>query len=84
MVAYDPPARWWPLWGAAYQRTGDEKYARAFVAQLLDWIDKQPDAEVQVGRFVVLAAHGNGPADAHQLGAVFRLLLQSEAFTRCG
>jgi len=33
---------WWPLWGAAYQRTGDEKYARAFVAQLLDWIDKHP------------------------------------------
>ena len=33
---------WWPLWGAAYQRTGDEKYAHAFVAQLLDWIDKNP------------------------------------------
>ena len=33
---------WWPLWGAAYQRSGDEKYARAFVAQLLDWIDKNP------------------------------------------
>jgi len=33
---------WWPLWGAAYQRTGDEKYARAFVSQLLDWIDKNP------------------------------------------
>lgn len=30
---------WWPLWGAAYQRTGDEKYAEAFVAQLLDWIN---------------------------------------------
>ena len=33
---------WWPLWGAAYQRTNDEKYARAFVAQLLDWIDTNP------------------------------------------
>ena len=33
---------WWPLWGAAYQRTGDEKYAQAFVSQLLDWIDKSP------------------------------------------
>ena len=33
---------WWPLWGAAYQRTGDEKYARAFVAQMLDWIDRNP------------------------------------------
>jgi len=33
---------WWPLWGAAYQRTGDEKYARAFVSQLGDWIDRNP------------------------------------------
>lgn len=33
---------WWVLWGAAYQRTGDEKFARAFVAQLLDWINKNP------------------------------------------
>jgi uncharacterized heparinase superfamily protein len=33
---------WWPLWGAAYQRTGDEKYAHAFVAQMLDWTGKNP------------------------------------------
>jgi Heparinase II/III N-terminus/Heparinase II/III-like protein len=33
---------WWPLWGEAYQRTGDEKYARAFVFQLVDWIDQHP------------------------------------------
>lgn len=33
---------WWPLWGAAYQRTGDEKYAEAFVSQLTDWIDQHP------------------------------------------
>ncbi len=33
---------WWPLWGAAYARTGDEKYARAFVSQMLDWLDKNP------------------------------------------
>lgn len=33
---------WWPLWGAAYQLTGDERYARAFVSQMLDWIDKNP------------------------------------------
>jgi len=31
---------WWPLWGAAYQLTGNDKYASAFVSQLLDWIDK--------------------------------------------
>jgi len=29
---------WWALWAAAYGLTGDEKYARAFVAQLIDWI----------------------------------------------
>jgi len=33
---------WWPLWGAAYLRTGDEKYAEAFVAQLLNWIRTNP------------------------------------------
>ena len=33
---------WWSLWGAAYQGTSDEKYARAFVAQMLDWIEKNP------------------------------------------
>jgi len=33
---------WWPLWAAAFERTGDEKYAQAFVAQLVDWIDKNP------------------------------------------
>jgi len=33
---------WWPLWAAAYERTGDEKYAQAFVMQLVDWIDKNP------------------------------------------
>lgn len=33
---------WWPLWGAAYRLTGDEKYARAFVKQLVDWINQHP------------------------------------------
>lgn len=33
---------WWSLWGAAYQRTGDEKYAAAFVSQLTDWIEQHP------------------------------------------
>ena len=33
---------WWPLWGAAYRVSGDEKYARAFVEQLDDWIAKHP------------------------------------------
>lgn len=38
---------WWPLWGAAYQRTNDEKYARAFVTQLLDWIEMNPMAQIK-------------------------------------
>jgi uncharacterized heparinase superfamily protein len=33
---------WWALWGAAYRKTGDEKYAEAFVAQLSDWIEQHP------------------------------------------
>ena len=33
---------WWPLLAAAFERTGDEKYARAFVTQLVDWIDMNP------------------------------------------
>jgi hypothetical protein len=33
---------WWVLWGVAYQRTGDEKYAQAFAGQLDHWIDEHP------------------------------------------
>jgi len=33
---------WWPLWGAAWRMSGDEKYARAFVGQLEDWIANHP------------------------------------------
>ena len=33
---------WWPLWGAAYRLTDDEKYAQAFAAQLMDWVDSNP------------------------------------------
>lgn len=33
---------WWALWGEAYQRTGDEKFAKAFIDQLTDWIDRHP------------------------------------------
>jgi hypothetical protein len=31
---------WWSLWGRAYQLTGDEKYTRAFVSQIKDWIEQ--------------------------------------------
>jgi hypothetical protein len=34
--------QWWPLLGAAYQACGDERYARAFVAQMLDWVNRNP------------------------------------------
>jgi hypothetical protein len=30
--------QWWPVLGLAYAQTGDERYATAFVAQMLDWI----------------------------------------------
>jgi len=33
---------WWPLWGAAWSISRDEKYARAFVEQLDDWIANNP------------------------------------------
>ena len=33
---------WWALWAVAYDRTGDERYARAFVMQLTDWIAAHP------------------------------------------
>ena len=33
---------WWALWAAAYQVTDDEKYAQAFVAQLMDWLRSNP------------------------------------------
>ena len=30
---------WWPLLGLAYQRSGDERYAKAFAEQLSAWIN---------------------------------------------
>ena len=33
---------WWVILGLAYFKTGDERYARAFVDQLLDWIKQNP------------------------------------------
>lgn len=34
--------RFWICLGQTYIATGDERYARCFVRQLLDWIDKEP------------------------------------------
>jgi len=34
--------QWWPILGLAYAQTGDERYAAAFVSQILDWIDNSP------------------------------------------
>lgn len=31
---------WWPLLGLAYQRSGDERYAKAFAFQLSAWINE--------------------------------------------
>ena len=34
--------QWWPVLGLAYAQTQDERYAREFVAQMLDWIKQNP------------------------------------------
>ncbi|MCP4407981.1 MAG: hypothetical protein GY807_09540, partial [Gammaproteobacteria bacterium] len=34
--------QWWTVLGLAYTRTNNERYAKAFVSQMLDWIDKNP------------------------------------------
>ena len=34
--------QWWPILGLAYAQTGDERYANAFVTQMLDWITDNP------------------------------------------
>ncbi len=33
---------WWPVLATAYAQTGDERYATAFVSQLLDWLKVNP------------------------------------------
>lgn len=37
--------QWWPLLGLAYQQTGNDHYAKAFVTQMLDWIASNPPPE---------------------------------------
>ena len=37
--------RYWVCLGQAYAMTGDERYARCFAGQLLDWIQKNPITE---------------------------------------
>jgi hypothetical protein len=34
--------QWWPILGLAYAQTGDERYATAFVSQMLDWVKENP------------------------------------------
>jgi len=34
--------RWWIVMGQAYQLTGDEKYAKEYAAQLVDWVKSNP------------------------------------------
>lgn len=34
--------KWWAPMGRAYQVTGDEKYAKEWVQQYMDWIEKNP------------------------------------------
>jgi hypothetical protein len=34
--------QWWVILGLAYKQTGDERYAAAFVEQMLDWTHKNP------------------------------------------
>ena len=34
--------QWWPVLGLAYKNTGDERYANAFVKQMLNWISTNP------------------------------------------
>jgi hypothetical protein len=33
---------WWSILGLAYVQTGDERYAAAFVSQMLDWVRESP------------------------------------------
>jgi hypothetical protein len=34
--------QWWPVLGLAYAQTGDERYADAFVTQMVDWATSNP------------------------------------------
>jgi hypothetical protein len=39
--------QWWNILGKAFICTGDERYAEAFVAQMLDWVDKNPPPDIK-------------------------------------
>ena len=42
--------KWWVPMGKAYRVTGDEKYAREWIAQYRDWIKKNPLTEFSASR----------------------------------
>jgi len=49
---------WFDQFAQAYRASGDETYARAFVADLLDWISKNPAYQGQPWRSLEVGIRG--------------------------
>ena len=82
--------KWWVPMGKAYRVTGDEKYAREWIAQYRDWIKKNPliefsaikDSKMENAENVYFAWRPLEAGDRleHQIDQ-FALFLPSENFT---
>jgi len=72
--------KWWVPMGKCYRATGDERYAREWMAQYLDWMDKNPLTEYDESRAADLETADNVYFAWRPLEASDRLEFQIRQF----
>ncbi len=73
---------WWVLLGVAYRKSGDERYAEAFVQQMTDWIDANPMPRVKTESSPVWRLMETGMRMRVSWIPAFALFYDAAAFTR--
>lgn len=73
--------QWWPILGLAYARTGDERYATAFVSQMVHWVTTNPPPSTKNERSPTWRLMETGLRMRASWVPVFALFYESPNFT---